>query len=149
MDKRTEFASAVAMAGGTGYQLVGDVIDLENVRDIGNSFPAWLVIQCTTAFGSAGAADVQFILASDAAAAIATDGSATEHLASPTLNFDDFTAGDMIFQGIIPIESAASVYERYVGILCNVTTAALNAGAINAFITLQPPVHKLYPNGVQ
>ena len=76
IDERNEFADATALStAGTGRALVGDVIDLEVARDIGNGQVVYLVIQVTTAVTSAGAATVSFELATDAAAAIATYGS--------------------------------------------------------------------------
>jgi hypothetical protein len=147
LDKRTEFADGVAIGTSTGRRLVGDVIDLENERDIGSNFNAWLVVQLQTAMTSGGSATVQVELASDAQAAIATDGSATVHLTSDQMAFDDVAAGDVLLQAIIPIEKKTAPYERYLGILVNVGTAALTAGKINAFITNQPPVQRAYPDG--
>lgn len=149
MDKRTEFADAVAIGTGTGRRLVGNVIDLENQRDIGASSNIWLVIQLQTAMTSGGSATVQFELASDAQAAIATDGSATVHATSESFAYNAVAAGDNLMQIILPLERTGKPYERYLGILANVGTAALTAGSINAFLTLQPPVQKAYPDGAR
>ena len=147
MDKRTQFAAAVAIGGSTGRRLVGDVIDLENIRDIGGPNNVYLVVQLAVAMTSGGSATVAIELASDAAAAIATDGSATVHATSDTFDFDAVAVGDTLFQIAIPPEKAGAIYERYLGILVNVGVAALTAGSINAFLTLQPPMHKHYPDG--
>ena len=88
LDELGEFADATALdTGGTGLALVGDVIDLGSIgRDIGNTAkPVFLVIQVDTTVTSGGAATVGFVLASDAQAAIAVDGSATEHLRTPAI----------------------------------------------------------------
>ena len=84
MDERLEFADATALdTSGTDTDLVGDVIDLgSTTSDIGNGQPIYLVIQVDTAVTSGGSATVDFKLLSDAAAAIAVDGTATQHFAS-------------------------------------------------------------------
>lgn len=148
MDARTLFAEEVAIGGSTGRRLVGDVIDLSNARDIGLS-DIWLVIICTTDFTSGGSATVQFELVSDAQAAIAVDGSATEHLVTSDMDYSGIDAGDRILVSRLPVEASGAPYERYLGIIANVSTAALTAGKISAFLTMDPPVRKLYPNNVQ
>ncbi len=148
MDARTLFAEEVAIGGSTGRRLVGDVIDLSNARDIGVS-DIWIVIICTTDLTSGGSATVTFEVASDAQAAIATDGSATVHLATADTDYATIDAGERILVSRLPVEATGKPYERYLGILANVSTAALTAGKISAFLTMDPPVRKLYPNNVQ
>lgn len=147
MDKRTEFADAIAVGTATGTAIIGDVIDLEDQRDIGSSANVWLVVQLQTAMVSAGAATLQLKLVSDAQAALATDGSATEHIVSSVMAYDSVAAGDVLLQAILPLERSGKPYERYLGIIGTIGTAALTAGKINAFLTLQPPVQKAYPDG--
>jgi hypothetical protein len=132
LDERNEFADATALGtSGTGRALVGDVIDLGAVsRDVGNGEPVYLVIQVDTAVTSGGSATVSFELASDAAAAIATDGSASVHFASAAIPKATLVAGYTI-----AVALPNGTYERYLGILQNVGTAALTAGKINAFLT--------------
>lgn len=143
LDERLEFADATALStAGTGRALVGDVIDLGTARDIGQGEQLYLVIQVTTAVTSAGAATVSFELASDAAAAIATDGSATVHHATSAIGKATLTSGYVATVIALPREGQA--YERYLGILQNVGTAALTAGAVNAFLTTDPEGWKAY-----
>ena len=86
LDSLLEFADATSVAAAAGTALIGDVIDLQEARDIGNGEPIYLVIQCDTSIITGGAAGtVKFQLASDAAAAIATDGSATVHYDTGTI----------------------------------------------------------------
>lgn len=154
MDDRLEFADAASVAAAAGTALIGDVIDLSSVqRDIGAGQPLWLVISCATSIITGGTAGtIQFILASDAQAAIATDGSATAHLTTRAFVTDDdalndLDAGEVIFAAPLPIEGPQ--YERYLGILCTVGTTTVTAGAINAFLTLDPPnTGKTYNDGV-
>jgi hypothetical protein len=144
MDTSVEFCDATALnTGAAGTYLIGNVVDLVKVRDIGNGAPVYLVISVDTAVTSAGAATVQFILASDAQAAIATDGSATQHWASIAIPKATLVAG---YQLITPIPLEFPAYEEFLGILQVTGTAALTAGKVNAFLTLDPPKSKTYPN---
>lgn len=145
LDERSEFLDATALnTGAAGTYLIGDVIDLEDTSsDFGVGEPLTLVIQVTTAVTSGGAATVQFLLASDAAAAIATDGSATQHAATAAIPKASLVAGYTIR---IPLPQGAPAYERYLGILQVTGTAALTAGAVNAFITRDVANYTYYAN---
>lgn len=146
LDERSEFCDATALStAATGVALVGDVIDLVKARDIGQGNPLYLVIQVDTAVTSAGSATVEFQLASDAQAAIAVDGSATVHAKSGAIPKATLVAG---YQLVIPLPWEDPAYERYVGILQNVGTAALTAGKINAFLTMVPSKWKAYPDAL-
>lgn len=140
-DRLNTFALATALnTGAAGTYLVGDVIDLGTARDIGQGNPIYLVVQVDTTATSGGAATLQIKLASDAQAAIATDGSATEHVVSPAIAVASLTAGKRILVVAIPFEG--NVYERYLGILQVTGTAAFTAGKIDAFLTQTPSVWK-------
>lgn len=147
LDERSEFADATALStAGTGRALVGDVIDLVKARNVGLGKPLYVVIQVTTAPTSGGAATLDFELASDAQAAIATDGSATVHGSTGGLAaIAGFTVGKAF---VIPLPpEGAKPYERFLGILQNVGTAALTAGAINAFVTADVKAWKALDDG--
>lgn len=140
LDELNEFADAVSVAAGEGTALIGDVIDLGAAsRDIGNGEPMYLVIQTDTEIITGGSTgSIYFQLASDAQAAIATNGTATIHLTSPTFVTDDasnnssaLNAGGTILCAQLPI----GTYERYLGILCTIGTETVTAGKINAFLT--------------
>lgn len=147
MDERTEFADATSLnTGAAGSYLIGDVVDLTNTgRDIGNGEPdLYLVIQVDTAATSGGSATVQFHLASDAQAAIAVDGSATYHYTSPAIPVATLVAG----YGAVAVPLPRGNYERYLGVLQTTAVAALTAGKINAFLTMNPPKWAAYTDGV-
>jgi len=145
-DSLNTFAKSVALnTGAAGNYLVGDVIDLQNVRDLGQGNPLYLVIQVDTAATSGGAATASFSLVSDAQAAIATDGSASVHITSPVFAKADMTAGKSILVATLPREGTA--YERYLGILQTTAVAAFTAGKIDAFLTMDPAGWKAYPDG--
>jgi hypothetical protein len=145
LDERLEISDAVALATGIGMALHGDVMDFGGDQ-IGDGTPLYLVIQVTTAVTSAGAATVLFTLASDAAAAIATDATASVHGVTEAIPKATLIAG---YTRVIPLPpSKGKVYERYVGLLTTVGTAALTAGAINAFLTADVAVWRAYANAV-
>lgn len=147
LDERLEFCDAVALnTGAAGTYLLGDVIDLQLAAggDIGAGQPLYLVIGVDTTATSGGAATANFTLASDAQAAIATDGSATIHATTGPIPVAQLTAGRRYF--VIPLPMEGNTYERYLGILQTTAVAAFTAGKINAFITLDPTGSKAYPD---
>lgn len=140
LDEKLEFADATSVAASAGTALIGDVIDLGSTSNYpGTGEPLYLVIQTDTEIITAGSAGtIQFFLASDAQAAIATDGSATVHLSSASLVTDDaaansaaLNAGGTILMAALPL----GTYERYLGVLCTTGTTTTTAGKINAFLT--------------
>jgi hypothetical protein len=134
LDKRNEFCDATALnTGAAGTYLVGDQIDLGAARDVGNGEPVYLVITVDTLPTSGGSATAQFALASDASAAIATDGSASVHLQTKAFAISEMAAGQVLAAIALPMEGVA--YERYLGILQTTGTAAFTGGKINAFLT--------------
>jgi isocitrate dehydrogenase kinase/phosphatase len=152
LDERGEFADATALnTGAAGSYLIGDVIDLGNAygfngQNINDVDGVYLVIQVDTAATSGGSATVVFTLASDAQAAIATDGSATVHWASGAIPVATLIAGYTVIQVALP--KGIPNYERYLGILQTTAVAALTAGKINAFLTNQPANWRAYNNAI-
>lgn len=141
MDERGEFADATALdTSGTGRDILGDVIDtggdgINFVEDL------YLVLICTTAPTSGGAATLGFELVSDAAAALETDGTATAHITVAEEAIANWTVGRMVSIPLPP-----GTYERYLGVLQTVGTAALTAGAFDAFLTPTPYTYKAFPD---
>lgn len=144
LDEFNEFADNVSVAGDAGTALIGDVIDLGGTtQDVGNGEPLFLVIQTGSDEIITGglAGTIKFQLASDAAAAIATDGSATVHFDTGTLVTDDAGANDARLNvgGVIACVALPwGTYERYLGILCTIAGQTVTAGKINAFLTCNP-----------
>ena len=143
-DARAEFCAATALStAATGLALVGNVLDQMIAKDAGEGRPLYLVIQVTTAVTSAGAATVQFEFVSDSVAALHVDGSAQVHWASAIIPKASLVAG---YELITPLPWGSGVtYKEFLGIEQNVGTAALTAGAINAFLTLDPALSPTYP----
>ena len=144
LDERLEFCDATSLnTGAAGSYLIGDVVDLgagSPSPGAGDSEDLYLVIQVDTAVTSGGSATVQFHLASDAAAAIATDGSASYHFSTAAIPKATLVAGYQVCAVQLP----QGTYERYLGILQTTGTAALTAGKVNAFLTKRVPVIKAY-----
>jgi hypothetical protein len=148
LDELLEFADASdTIQASAGRALLGDVVDLgATPQDYGLGEPMYLVIQVDEAIDSAGdAATVQFIVASDAQAAIATDGSASEHAATEVFAEATLVAG---FRQTIPLPIGDGVpYERYLGVLALIGTEAVTGGTVSAFLTKDPSRWRSYPDG--
>lgn len=154
IDSLNEFADAQSVAAAASTALIGDVIDLgATPQDLGNGEPMYLVITVDTSIITGGVAGtIEFKLASDAQAAIAVDGSATQHIASGTFVTDGddanaLDAGAVAYVGALPT-GAGKAYERYLGVLATVATTTVTAGAINAFLTKDPSAWKAYADAV-
>lgn len=140
LDKRNEFADATALGtSGTGLQLVGDVIDLgtDGINEVDH---IELYVQVDTSVTSAGSATVEFQLVSDAQAAIAVDGSASVHYKSAAIPKASLTAGTTPVKVSLP----KGTYERYLGLIANVGTAALTAGKVSSGLTPLAPTWKAF-----
>ena len=140
LDERTEFCDATACnTGAAGTYLLGDQIDLGAVNNIGTTDGLYLVITVDTGIKVAsGTGTIQFKLASDDSASIATNGTATEHYLTPaiatstTSDAGALAAGKVLAAVKLP---QGFNYERYLGVLQVTGGAAATGGKINAFIT--------------
>jgi hypothetical protein len=140
LDERTEFCDAVALnTGSAGNYLLGDVIDLGEGKDLGNSDTLYLVIQVDTAATSGGSATASFSLLTDDNESLS---SPAVLVTSPVWAVADMTAGKTLQVVQLPMEG--TVYERYLGIRQTTAVAAFTAGKINAFITHTPARWKAY-----
>lgn len=146
LDTNLTLLDAVAVDSAAGTTLEGDVIDLGVPPAApGNGGLMHLVIQVTTTFTSGGSAIVQFVLASDAQAAITTDGTETRHALSDAYAFGDLVAGTQI---VIPLPFGHPAYERYLGLLVVTSGATTTAGSISAFLTQDVQNWKSYADAV-
>lgn len=146
LDERGEFADALAAnTGAAGSYLLGDVIDLTATgADIGQGTEIWLVGQVDTTFTSGGSGTYAFSLASDAQAAIAVDGSQTEHFRTAAYPVASLVAGFLICAVRLPL----GTYERYLGIIQTTAVAAATAGKVNFFLTRDVAKIKHYADAV-
>lgn len=145
VDRYNEFCDNVALnTGGAGTYLLGNQIDLVYPRDIGHGSTnlLYLVVAVTETCTSGGSATLQVTLASDATAAIAVNGTATEHISSPVFPVAGLSAGRVLLVTPLPLEG--NPYEQFVGILQKTGAAAFTAGRIDAFLTPTPQVWKAH-----
>lgn len=133
LDENLEFASALDVSSTAGTSLEGDVADLDSIgRRLFSNNNLSLVIQVTTAFVGSGAT-VQFVLATDAAAAIAADGSETRHITTQDYSMANLALGATI---VVPLPGSFPTWERYLGVEVITAGATTTAGSINAFLTM-------------
>lgn len=129
IDKNLTFADKLAVNATAGTALRGDVVFLgTGVKNPARGGDIYLVIDVTTAFTGSGAS-VQFTLASDAQAAIAVDGTATEHALTEAIPVTALVAG---FRRVIKLPVGVD-YEPYLGLLVTISGATVTAGAISAY----------------
>lgn len=145
LDSRNEFCDAVALnTGAAGSYLLGNQIDLGAAPapgPMGHGDALYLVIAVDTGITAGSAGTVSFSLASDASAAIATNGTATVHFTTAAFVTGTGTGTTTLKPGTVLAVVAlprAFNYERYLGILQTTGTAAITAGKINAFLTTDP-----------
>lgn len=165
-DKQNEFADAVSVAQAAGTYNLGNQIDLIDLRDVGAGRPLWLVINVATAIVTGAAAGtLRFRVVSDDTAAISTT-TCSVHLQSPDFVTDDdptIPVGTQLFCAALPLcqefvsKSVAGVfvttgagapYERFLGVQFIVGTTTITAGAVNAFLTLDPHGLKQYADAI-
>jgi hypothetical protein len=145
LDSRNEFCDAVDVSAAAGTALVGSQIDTSVIRDLGDGQPVYLVIGVDTEIITGGSAGtIQFVLASDATAVISTTTS-TLHAHSEVFVTDGTDANDAELKAgaypfVIPLPMEGPEYEQFLGILVVTATTTTTAGAINAYLTLTPPV---------
>ncbi len=134
LDERLEIADATTIVdSGTNTVLIGDVIDITDVRDIGQGQPVYLVIQITEAV-SGTSSTINFRLRSDGVAAIHATTS-TAHVETGAIAEAVLVVG---FRIVLALPPEGNAYERYLGLQVITATALTTAGAINAFLTTEP-----------
>ena len=149
MDSRLEFCDAVNVFASAGTALVGSQIDTDVIRDLGQGHPLYLVMTVSTEIITGGSAGIiQFNLVSDSVAGISTTTS-TIHASSEAFVTDGTDANDSELKlGATPwitaIPPEGPEWEQFMGILVVTTTTTTTAGAINAFLTLDPYGWKSY-----
>jgi len=134
MDSKLTFLTNTSVAAGIGTALVGDVIDLDTAgRRLFSNNNLKLAILVTASFASGTSSTIQFQLASDAAAAIAVDGTQTIHVASDVFDESELTAGTIIY---IDLPGGKPNFERYLGLQVVTGVAATTAGSITAALVM-------------
>lgn len=151
LDERTEFCDAQALnTGAAATYNLADTIDL-GLAGRAPSSPGdhlYLVLQVSTGITAGSAGTVQFQLVSDDASTPLTNGTQSIHLQTRAFATGTGTGTTTLKPGTVlgvfqlPLEGV--VYERYLGVQQVTGTAAITAGAIDAFLTPSPAVWKSY-----
>jgi hypothetical protein len=157
LDEKLEFcdATSVALTAGATVQNIGDILDTDAARDLGNGEPLYLVITVDTAIITAGSAGtITFQLVSDSTDTIATDGTQTVHFRSKAFVTDDaalndLDVGETVVCVALPYGGDNAAYERYLALQTYVLTTDTTAGKINAFLTREPAHWKAYDSPSQ
>lgn len=151
-DSRLELADAAALnTGGAGTYTLTNAIDTGAVaRDIGNGQDMFLIVNVDTDITSGGTATLNYSLVSAATATLTS--SPTTHLTTPTVTVAATAtaalktkAGSTVLCVRIPNDGS---YLRYIGVNYTVGTAALTAGKVNAFLTLDPTGYTIYNDAI-
>lgn len=152
LDEKLEFCDAVSLnTGAAGTYNIGDVIDLTVARDLGGDQALYLVVTVDTGITVASSTGtVAFQLVSDGTDTIATNGTQTVHAVSKAhaTSTTAIPAGSVLFAVQLPIEGLTA-YERYLAVQQVTGTTALNAGKVNAFLTMDVARWKAYDSPSQ
>lgn len=148
LDERNEFCDATSAVLGLGLDaIIGDVIDLKPATtspnttvDLEGSDVYFVMTVATTFVGATSTS--KFELSSDSTANLAT--SRTIHFATAAIPVATLVAGYVICAVRLPSGS----YERYLGVWETNATAAVTAGAVNAFLTRDPALYRAYADNV-
>lgn len=142
LDERTEFADGLDISqAGDGTTVLGDVIDLEVARDIGNGREIFWYVSCDE--DGAGGTSANFQLTSADNAALTTNP--TVHAQTGVITLADIGQGKMLYMATVPLEGPE--YKRYLGVR-QVVVGTFTAGQVSTGLTLDPRGWKAYPEGL-
>lgn len=143
-DRLNTFAAATAIPVAVAANaLLGDVIPLGSNNHLNDVDDTHLVILTDAAVTSAGAATVDFKLATDDNAAFA---SPTILASSGPIALAGLAAGVRVFTAPIP---KGALSEAYLGVVVSVATAALTGGTVTAYLAQGGPgTWKSLPDGI-
>lgn len=146
LDTLTTFSDSGDFATEIGTSNVGSQIDLGSAGVFLNNGgkQAMVVVNVETAAdGGAGAAGtVQFQIASDSTAAIATNGAQTIHFTSKAYTASELTAGTKLFFPL-PISND---YERYLGLQLVQAVEGEDDLVASASLVLDPSLNVSFPD---
>ena len=138
LDKRNEFCDSVALnTGAAGTYVIGNQIDLGVARDLGGDQSLYLVVLAAVGIAAGSAGTVAFQLVSADNEALTTNP--VVHAQSNTFVTGAGTGTTTLKAGTsllaIQLPQEGTEYKRYVGIRQVTGTAAVTAGAVDAFLT--------------
>lgn len=143
--------SAITLnTGSAGNYLIGSQINMNVARDIANGQPLYLVIMVSTGITVASlTGTIAFRLASDGSESVSTTiTSSTQHIVTPewATSTTAIAVGTVLYCGALPAQGKG--YEQFLGLLQVTGTTAINAGAVQAFLTTDPAIYTAYANGI-
>lgn len=139
-DKLTTFALNTPLNGAdTNPHPLGNVVDIQDARDIGNGKPVYFIVTAATDFTGSSAYTVSLV--SDSSDPLS--GGETI-LTCSVANASTVKAGDILYQSSLPLEGKE--YSRYLGLIEQAATAAVS-GYINAYLSMDPVKWEAYPEG--
>lgn len=139
LDKYGEFINDLAIPAEGNGVLLGDVIDLTDVRDIGNGQPVYWYVMLTEA--AAGGTSLAFHLITADNAAMTTN--ATAVVQSPVIPVANLGEAGQLVMVALPIEGVA--YRRYLGVH-GFIVGTFTDGTLSSGLTLDPRGWKAYPS---
>lgn len=167
MDNLTEFCDAVSLAGATGTQNQGDIVNtlaagitnqllvtLDPGTGQGDEVFLVITVESATAGNGVGIiaaapGTISFRLVSDATSTISTT-TATVHYTSRAF-VTDVAGSEALKEGSIAVVTklpADQTYEQFLGVQTIVATANPTAGKINAFLTTDARKWKSYADAI-
>lgn len=143
LDAYAEFADAVDVTATETDAQVGDSYDLGSTGLNLGATDAWFVVKIQDAVTSNSAVTCTFRLISDAQTAL-TPATATEHFSTGAIAKATLVAGYKVCAVKLP----AGTYERFLGVTVSTSGGTLLTGTMNAYLTLDEPNWKAYPDGL-
>jgi hypothetical protein len=145
LDLRSTFASATSVAATAGTAILGNVMPLDTTGfNLGQAMQrVYLVIAVTTGLDSTGgAATLAFKLMSHSTETIT---SGVTHVQTAAFTEAQAVAGTVLHCQPLP----QGTYGKYLGLAFTIAGETSTVGAVNAYLTLDPPQGwKAYPNAV-
>lgn len=140
LDSLNTFATNVA-TGNTGTRILGDVIDISDVRDIGAGTPVYLNAVVGTAIAAGAGGTYQLKLTTADNAALSTNP--VDVFVSVQLDAAaGIPAGTVIANVALPAEVG---YKQFIGVQEVVGTANTTAGAVSAHLSYDQLAYQAYP----
>lgn len=144
IDGELVFSSAQALTS-TGTTASTNVIDLTTARDLEPSDPPLeIYVAIDTVFTSGGAGTLQVLVQGS------TDNSTWTTMAGSVAHaVADLTpVGRVLLAMSLPGPSGAQANPRYIRLAYVIATAAMTAGAVDAYMVVDRPKHRYYPAGI-
>lgn len=143
LDNLLKFCEDADISQVAGTYLAANQVPVTNLRDIAAGTPVYLVIAVKTAIVGVGAS-VEFRLRSDNTASI-HDTTSSAHGTTGPIPVAQLTIGALFS---FPLPNEGIPYEEFLGVQAIVSGATTTAGTYDAYLTIDPPVHRSYPNAV-